>query len=153
MLLSDTENLLSVWENVLSVAIVIWSGESCIQERESVINDRIVISYNILIWFGEFIYLILSSSHSFNGGFVECFYHLRVIRRFTWYTYTYLIFVHSINSGASVKKLTEGNFFSQLMRKGLLTRYLCTQCYFTYNASFYTQCGIWLTVCNFTQSV
>ena len=55
---------------------------------------------------------------------------------------SYLIFVHSINSGASVKKLTEGNLVSQLMRKGLLARYICTQCYFTYNASFYTQCGI-----------
>ena len=40
----------------------------------------------------------------------------------------YLIFVASISSGASVKKITERNFFRQLTRKELLTVYLCTQC-------------------------
>ena len=53
----------------------------------------------------------------------------------------YLIFVHSINSSASVKKLTEGNFFSQLTRKGLLTVYFCTQCVISH------------TICHFTHSV
>ena len=45
------ENLLSVRENVLSIAKVTKSGEYCIKKRESVISSKIVINYNILIWF------------------------------------------------------------------------------------------------------
>ena len=37
---------------------------------ESVINNEIVISSNILIWFGELIYLILSLGHLFRTFFV-----------------------------------------------------------------------------------
>ena len=49
MILSDMENLLSVRENVLSIAKVTKSGEYCIKKRESVISSKIVINYNILI--------------------------------------------------------------------------------------------------------
>ena len=65
----------------------------------------------------------------------------------------YLIFVHSINSGASVKKLTEGNFPPQLTRKGLLTAISHTMCNFTHSVQFYTQCVILHTMCHFTNSV
>ena len=54
---------------------------------------------------------------------------------------SYLIFVNSINSGASVKKLTE-RIFSQLTWKGLLTVVL-----------FHKECVILHTVCHFTHSV
>ena len=66
----------------------------------------------------------------------------------------YLIFVHSINSSASVKKLTEGNFFLTINTKRTPDSVLLyTVCYFTHNMSFYTQCVILLTVCNFTHIV
>ena len=41
---------------------------------------------------------------------------------------SYLIFVASISSGASVKRNYWEEFFGQLTRKELLTVYLCTQC-------------------------
>ena len=60
---------------------------------------------------------------------------------------TYLIFVHSINSSASVKKLTEGNFFFTINTQRTPDCVLLyTLCYFTHNVSFYTQCVILLTV-------
>ena len=62
MMLSDMENLLSVRENVLSIAKVTKSGEYCIKKRESVISSKIVINYNILIWFGEYGYLVVATS-------------------------------------------------------------------------------------------
>ena len=66
----------------------------------------------------------------------------------------YLIFVHSINSSASVKKLTEGNFVFTINAKRTPDSVLLyTVCYFTHNMSFYTQCVILLTVCNFTHIV
>jgi len=49
MILSDMENLLSVWENVLSITKVTKSGEYSIKKRESAISSKIVINYNILI--------------------------------------------------------------------------------------------------------
>ena len=60
----------------------------------------------------------------------------------------YLIFVHSINSGASVKKLTEGNFFHNQPEKD--SGQLCT---FVHSVLFHTQCVILHTVYNFTCSV
>ena len=52
---------------------------------------------------------------------------------------TYLIFVHSINSGASVKKLLRGIFFTNNAKRTPDSVPLCTVCYFTHNVSFYTQ--------------
>ena len=49
MLLSDMENLLSIWEKVLSIAKVTKFGEYCIKKRESAISSKIFINYNILI--------------------------------------------------------------------------------------------------------
>ena len=68
--------------------------------------------------------------------------------------WAYLIFVNSINSDASVNKLTE-KIFSQLTRKGLRTQCVISQrmCNFAHSVSFHSQCVIWLTVCNFPQSV
>ena len=43
------ENLLSVWENVLSIASVTKSGEYYIKKRESAISSKNFINYNILI--------------------------------------------------------------------------------------------------------
>ena len=65
----------------------------------------------------------------------------------SWYL-TYVIFVHSINSGASVKKLTEGNFFHNQRKKD--SWQLCT---FVHSVLSHTQCVILHTVCNFTHSV
>ena len=56
--LSDMENLLSVWENVLSIASVTKSGEYYIKKRESATSSKIFINSNIIIWFGEYSYLI-----------------------------------------------------------------------------------------------
>ena len=64
------ENLLSVRENVLSIAKVTKSEEYCIKKRESVISSKIVINYNILIWFGEYSYLDLTINHSSGTRFV-----------------------------------------------------------------------------------
>ena len=74
MILSDMENLLSVRENVLSIAKVTKSGEYCIKKRESVISSKIVINYNILIWFGEYSYLVLTPGHSFRSHFLFSFF-------------------------------------------------------------------------------
>ena len=49
MMLSDMENLLSVWENVLSIAKVTKYGQYCIKERESAIISKIVINFYIVI--------------------------------------------------------------------------------------------------------
>ena len=49
MLLSDMENLLSIWEKVLSIAKVTKFGEYCIKKRESAISSKNFINYNILI--------------------------------------------------------------------------------------------------------
>ena len=49
MMLSDMENLLSVWENVLSMAKVTNSGQYCIKEKESAIISKIVINFYIVI--------------------------------------------------------------------------------------------------------
>ena len=47
--------------------------------------------------------------------------------------FPYLIFVHSINSGASVKKLTEGNFFTINAKKTPDSVLLYTVCTFTHS--------------------
>ena len=49
MMLSDMENLLSVWENVLSIAKVTKYGQYCIKERESAIISKIVTNFYIVI--------------------------------------------------------------------------------------------------------
>ena len=49
MMLSDMENLLSVWENVLSMAKVTKCGQYCIKEKESAIISKIVINFYIVI--------------------------------------------------------------------------------------------------------
>ena len=69
--------------------------------------------------------------------------------------FAYLIFVTSISSSASVKKLTEAIFsLSTINAKRTLDSVpLYTVCYFTHTVSFYTQCVILLKVCNFTLSV
>ena len=64
------ENLLSVWENVLSMAKVTKYGQYCIKERESAIISKIVINFYIVIWFGESSYLVVTISHSFRTHFV-----------------------------------------------------------------------------------
>ena len=64
---------------------------------------------------------------------------------------SYLIFVASISSGASVKKVTKGNF-SQLTRKGLLTVYLCSLCVISPKMCHFTQCIILHSMCNFKHS-
>ena len=56
------ENLLSVWENVLSMAKVTKCGQYCIKEKESAIISKIVINFYIVIWFGESCYIIYFSS-------------------------------------------------------------------------------------------
>ena len=61
---------------------------------------------------------------------------------------TYLIFVHSINSGASVKKIDWGEFFHNQHEKD--SWQLCT---FVHSVLIHTQCVILHTVCNFTHSV
>ena len=82
-----------------------------------------------------------------------------------YYSLPYLIFVNSINSGASVKKLTERNFFtinskrtpdstflhSVLFHKECVI--LHTVCHFTHSVQFDSQCVNLHTVCNFPQSV
>ena len=59
------ENLLSVWENVLSIASVTKTGECYIKKRESATSSKIFINSNTIIWFGEYSYLIFTPSHSF----------------------------------------------------------------------------------------
>ena len=53
---------------------------------------------------------------------------------------SYLIFVASINSSASVKFIDWGEFFSQPTRKGLLTVYICTQCVISHTMCHFTHC-------------
>ena len=43
------ENLLSIWENVLSIVKVTKFGKYCIKKRESAISSKTFINYNILI--------------------------------------------------------------------------------------------------------
>ena len=57
----------------------------------------------------------------------------------------YLIFVTSIYSGASVKKLTESNFFTMNAKR-------TPESWQEYPVWCYTQCVILHTVCNFTHS-
>ena len=63
-------------------------------------------------------------------------------------TLPYLIFVHSINSGASVKEFDWGEFFHNQREKDFWQ--LCTV---VHSVLFHTQCVILHTVCNFTHSV
>ena len=49
IILSDMENLLSVWENVLSIASVTKSGEYYIKKRESATSSKIFINSNTII--------------------------------------------------------------------------------------------------------
>ena len=48
-MLSDMENLLSVWENELSIASVTKSGEYYIKKRESATSSKIFINSNTII--------------------------------------------------------------------------------------------------------
>ena len=67
---------------------------------------------------------------------------------------SYLIFVHSINSGASVNFFDWGECYLTINAKRTPDSVpLYTVCYFTHNVSFYTECMILLTLCNFTHSV
>ena len=59
----------------------------------------------------------------------------------------YLIFVASINSGASVKFIDWGEFFHSQRKKDFW------QCTFVHSVLFHTQCVILLTVCNLTPIV
>ena len=58
----------------------------------------------------------------------------------------YLIFVASINSGASVKFIDWGEFFTVNAKRTLDSKHLYTVCYFAH-------CVILLTVCNLTHIV
>ena len=54
----------------------------------------------------------------------------------------YLIFVASINSGASVKFIDWGEFFTVNAKRTPDSVHLYTVCYFTHNVSFYSLCVI-----------
>ena len=69
------------------------------------------------------------------------------IRWWWWWERAYLIFVHSINSGASVKKLTEGNFFLTINAKRTSDKLPL------YTVLVHIQCVILHTVWNLTHSV